>query len=124
MAVLLDILFRQITTFISVRLAFVFVLQALSSMDFSKFFQLKGLQPKNKGHKKFYDCCDLTKKYIYSVVALELLLLEQTCHLLWTGGRGNTQKFSHEIDSKHCYCIEGYLVIVEDTTQSIPSRML
>jgi len=96
----------------------------LSSIDFSKFYQLKGLDPKNKGHKNFYECCDLTKEYIYNVVALELLLLEQTCHLLWTGGRGNTQKFSHEIDSKHCYCIEGYLVIVEDKTQSIPSRML
>ena len=29
-----------------------------------KFFQLKGLKPKNKGHMNFYECCDLTKKYI------------------------------------------------------------
>ena len=105
-------------------MAFIFGLKTLSLIDFHKIYQLKGLKPKKKGYTNFCDCCDLTKKYICSVVALELLLLEQTCHLLWTGGRGNTQKFSHEIDSKHCYCIEGYLVIVEDTTQSIPSRML
>ena len=24
--------------------------------------RLKGLKPKNKGHKNFYECCDLTKK--------------------------------------------------------------
>ena len=57
MAVLLDLLFRQITTFISVCLAYVFGLQALSSMDFSKFYQLKGLQPKNKAHLNFYESC-------------------------------------------------------------------
>ena len=26
--------------------------------------QLKGLKPKNKGRTNFYECCDLTKKYI------------------------------------------------------------
>ena len=26
---------------------------------------IKGKKPKNKGHMNFYDCCDLTKKYIY-----------------------------------------------------------
>ena len=30
----------------------------------SKIYQLKGLEPKNKGHTNFYECCDLTKKYI------------------------------------------------------------
>ena len=34
------------------------------SIDFNKIYQLKGLEPKNKGHKNFYECCDLTKKYI------------------------------------------------------------
>ena len=27
-------------------------------------FQLKGLEPSNKGHTNFYECCGLTKKYI------------------------------------------------------------
>ena len=43
---MLDILFRQITTFIEV----------------TKIYQLKGLKPKNKDHTNFYECCDLTKK--------------------------------------------------------------
>ena len=30
--------------------------------DSSKIYQLKGLKPKNIGHTKFYECCDLTKK--------------------------------------------------------------
>ena len=60
----LDILFRQITMFIKVRVAFVFGLQTLWLLDFTKIYQLKGLKPKNKGHTKFYDCCDLTKKHI------------------------------------------------------------
>ena len=48
--VVLDILFRQITTSIKVRVAYVFGLQTLSSIDFSKIYQLKGLEPKNKGY--------------------------------------------------------------------------
>ena len=52
-----DILFRQITTFMKVCVAFAFG----KSIDFT----LKnGLEPKNKGHTNFYECCDLTKKYI------------------------------------------------------------
>ena len=27
---------------------------------------MKGSEAKNKGHTNFYECCDLTKKYIYS----------------------------------------------------------
>ena len=27
-------------------------------------YQLKGMEPENKGHKNFYEHCDLTKKYI------------------------------------------------------------
>ena len=30
----------------------------------SKIYRLKGLEPKNKGRTNFYECCDLTKKYI------------------------------------------------------------
>ena len=56
--------FRQITTIIKVRVAFVFGLPTLRSIKFTKIFQSKGLKPKNKGHRNFYKCCDLTKKYI------------------------------------------------------------
>ena len=45
---MLDILFRQITTFIKV----------------TKIYQLKGLKPKNKGKTNLNECCDLMKKYI------------------------------------------------------------
>ena len=27
-----------------------------------------GMKPKNKDHSNFYECCDLTKKYIYRMV--------------------------------------------------------
>ena len=61
---MLGILFRQITTIINVHLAFVFGLQTLRLIDFTKIYQLNGLKPKNKGNKNFYDRCDLMKKYI------------------------------------------------------------
>ena len=61
--------FCQITTFIKVRVAFVFELQTLQLNDFTNTFQLKGLKLKNKGRTNFYECCDLTKKvylmYLY-----------------------------------------------------------
>ena len=60
----LDILFRQIATFIKVRVAFVFGLQILYSIDTTKIYQFKGLESKNKGQTNFYERCDLTKKYI------------------------------------------------------------
>ena len=56
-----DILFRQITTFIKVRVAFDQTHQLIYS---SKIYQLKGLKPKNKGRTNFYECCDLTEMYI------------------------------------------------------------
>ena len=43
-------------------MVFVFGLQTLLVKDLSKIYQLNGLQPKNKGHINFYECCDLTKK--------------------------------------------------------------
>ena len=52
----LDILFCQISTFIKVHVTFVFWLH------FTKIYQLKGLEPKNKDCTYFYECCDLTKK--------------------------------------------------------------
>ena len=60
--VAVDIFFHQITIlFIRVCVAFVFELQTLESMDFTKFYQLKGLKLKSKGHTNFYEVCDLTK---------------------------------------------------------------
>ena len=53
--------FRQIATFIKVRLAFGFGLQTLWLKDFSKIYRLKGLKPKTNGQTNFYECCDLTK---------------------------------------------------------------
>ena len=60
----IDIPIPQITTFIKVCMAFVFGLQTLLLMDFSKIYQLKGLEHFDKGHTNFYECCDLTTKYI------------------------------------------------------------
>jgi len=52
-----------------VPVSFVFGLQTLWLIDFTKFFQLKGLEPKNERHMNFYECCDLTKKvYLKYVV--------------------------------------------------------
>ena len=62
---LLDIFFCQITTFIKVLVAFVFGLQTLYLIDFGRIYRLKRLEPKNKGHTNFYECCDLTKRNIY-----------------------------------------------------------
>ena len=62
--VILDILFCQVTTFIKVRAVFVFELQTLSSINFTIIIRLKG--SKNKGHTKFYECCDLMKK-VYQI---------------------------------------------------------
>ena len=39
---LVDILFRQVATFINVQVSFLFGLQTLQLIDFSKIFQLKG----------------------------------------------------------------------------------
>ena len=58
----LDILFCQIRMFIKVWVAFVFRLQTLWAIDFTKILQWKGLKPKSKGHTNFYESCDLTKK--------------------------------------------------------------
>ena len=52
--------FCQITTFIKVDVTFVFGLQTLGLIDFTRI--LMGLKPKVKGQRNFYECCDLTKK--------------------------------------------------------------
>ena len=57
----LDILFCQITTFIKVWVAFVFVLHTFCLIDFTKIYPLKRLKPINKGHINFYEHCDLMK---------------------------------------------------------------
>ena len=59
--------FHHITTFIKVCVAFVFRLQTLSMIDFTRIFQLKGLKSKNKGCTNFYESWDLTKTYIQPV---------------------------------------------------------
>ena len=61
--------FRHITTFSKVRVAYVFGLQTLYFIDFTKIFQLKCLKPKNKGQINFYECCNLMKK-IYLIYIL------------------------------------------------------
>ena len=45
----LNVFFHQIKSFLRFRLAFVFGLQSYYLIDFSKIYQLKGLEPKNKG---------------------------------------------------------------------------
>ena len=57
----LDILFGQISTFIKDCVAFIFGLQTFWLIGFSKIYQLKGLEPKDKGLKQFYELCDSTK---------------------------------------------------------------
>ena len=56
-----------------VRVAFVFGLQTLLLLDFTKIFQLNGLKPKKNGQANFYECCDLTKKVYLNITALALL---------------------------------------------------
>ena len=53
-------------------MAFLFGLQTLKSIDLIKIYQLKGLEPKNKGCTTFYECCDLTKK-VYLIYIEEQL---------------------------------------------------
>ena len=56
-------------------MAFVFGLQTLKLIDFTKIFQLKGLKPKNKDHANIYECCDLTKKvYLKDALTFKGLL--------------------------------------------------
>ena len=45
-------------------MAFVFGLQPLRLIEFTKIYGLKALELKNKGQKNFYESCDLTNKYI------------------------------------------------------------
>ena len=71
--------FRQIPTFLKVRVAFVFGLHTLQLKDFSKIYQLKGLKPKNKDHVNFYECCDLTKK-VY-LIYIHTYYLEEFAYL-------------------------------------------
>ena len=50
-------------------MVFVFGLQTLGLKDFSKIYQSKCLEPKNKDHTNFYEQCDLIKKYIYGHIS-------------------------------------------------------
>ena len=64
---ILDILFSQSKMFIKVNAGFVSGFQTLW------FYQLKGLEPKNKDHTNFYECCDLTKEVRMSIGARKSL---------------------------------------------------
>ena len=59
---MLDILFRQITTFIKVCMSSVFRLQTLWLIDLPKIYWLKGLESKNKSQMNFYDCLWFSEK--------------------------------------------------------------
>ena len=63
---------RQITTFIKVRVAFVFGTLDPVIKYFSEFYQSKGLDPNNVSQMKFYECCDLTKK-VFLEYTLDLI---------------------------------------------------
>ena len=79
--------FCQITTFIKVCAFFVFELQTLESIDFSKIYELKGPKPRNKGQSNFYECCDLTKKVylMYTFISsLERCEPGSTAHTYFT----------------------------------------
>ena len=66
----LKVFFCQIKSFIKFRLAFVFGLQTLYLIDFTKILQLKDMNPKVKDHMNFYEWCDLTKKVYLIVLVL------------------------------------------------------
>ena len=72
---ILDILFSSNHNVDKCFTAFIFGLQTLQLIDLSKIYQLKGLEPKNKGHTNFYECFDLTKK-VY-------LMLHTTTYILY-----------------------------------------
>ena len=58
----MEILFRQITTFVKVHVGFDFWPNILQLIDFSKIYQLKRLKLRKKGRMNFYEHCDLTEK--------------------------------------------------------------
>ena len=70
LAIQINILCRQITTFTKVCIAIVFGLQTIKLKDFSKIYQLKGLKLNKKGHTNFYEYCDLTEK-VYLIYLVE-----------------------------------------------------
>ena len=55
-------------------MVFVFGLQTLGLKDFSKIYQSKCLEPKNKGQINVYECCDLTKKVYLTKLGVGLML--------------------------------------------------
>ena len=63
----------------------VFGLHTLSLIDFCKIYQFKGLEPKNKGHTNFYECCDsdLTKKYIQAIYLYIPWSFPTKCMKIW-----------------------------------------
>ena len=103
----LDILFRQITTFIKVHVAFVFQLQTLLLLYFTKIYQLKGMELKNKGHMSFYECCNLTKKvYLMYTYTTSLLDASPQFDSLIYGGQPFKLAFHHRLLLCAAYCCQ------------------
>ena len=78
-------------------MAFVFGLQTLKLIDFTKIFQSKGLKPKNNDDANFYECCVLTKKSISNrgLLLNELLPCHRnTTNTLYTSMVNICNKFS------------------------------
>ena len=94
----LDTFFRQIKSFLRFHLAFVFGLQTYFLIDFSKIYQLKGLQLKNKGHTNFYECCDLTEKVYLIYMYLIIIVVESKvllCRCIFNHGSINLITFQY-----------------------------
>ena len=65
---ILDTFFRQIKWFLRFRLAFVFGLQTYYLIDFSKIYQLNGLEPKNKRNLKVWLDEKIRLEYMHTIL--------------------------------------------------------
>ena len=74
---ILDIIFRQIIMFIKVPVTFVLGLQTLKLIDYSKIYQLKGMEPKNKGHTNFYEHCDSNENVYLSRGTINIITMSK-----------------------------------------------
>ena len=76
----LDILFHQITTFIKVCVAFVFGLQILWLIDFTRIYQLKGLESKKQKQHELLWMLWIAKKHNLAFVYIGRQHFHQLCH--------------------------------------------
>ena len=81
--------------------------QTLESIDFSKIYWLKALEPKNKRHTNCYECCDLTKKIRsvtnYRLVVVLVLILTK-CFAKLQRSFKNSGKKCHSLALNISYC--------------------